>query len=98
MRYHLRYAAGLYWLLDTWQEGVPYRKPLTLNEVGADIWRMMEKGCSQEQIVDVLSREYQIPREVVEQDLAQFQAQLAEFGIKETEENKLSLNSGKEGI
>lgn len=98
MRYQLRYAAGLYWLLDTWQEGVPYKRPLTMNEVGADIWRMMEKGYSCEQIVNVLSREYQISSEVVEQDLKQFQAQLAEFGIEETEENKLSFGSRKEGI
>lgn len=98
MRYQLRYAAGQYWLLDTWQEGVPYRRPLTMNEVGADIWHMMEQGCSREQIVDALSREYQTSRDVVEQDLDQFQAQLAEFGIKETEENKLPLDSGKEGI
>lgn len=98
MRYQLRYAAGQYWLLDTWQEGVPYRRPLTMNEVGADIWHMMEQGCSREQIVDALSREYQTSRDVVEQDLDQFRAQLAEFGIKETEENKLPLDSGKEGI
>lgn len=98
MRYQLRYVAGQYWLLDTWQEGVPYRKPFTMNEVGADIWRMMEQGCSREQIVDALSRNYQISRDVVEQDLEQFQAQLAEFGIEVTKENELSLDSGKEGI
>lgn len=82
MRYQLRYAAGQYWLLDTWQEGVPYRRPLIMNEVGADIWRMMQQGCSGEQIVDVLSREYQIGTNVVEQDLERFQAQLTEFGIE----------------
>ena len=98
MRYQLRYAAGQYWLLDTWQEGVPYRRPLIMNEVGADIWRMMEQGCSRTQIVNVLSREYQISGEVVEQDLKQFQAQLAEFGIEENEENKLSLDSGKDSV
>ena len=98
MRYHLRYAAGQYWLLDTWQEGVPYRSPLLMNEVGADIWRMKVQGYSREQIVDVLVREYQTDRDVVEQDLEQFQAKLAEFGIEEIEENKLSLGSGKEDI
>ena len=98
MRYHLRYAAGLYWLLDTWQEGVPYKRPLTMNEVGADIWRMMVQKYSRQQIVDALSREYQVSSELVEQDLMQFQAQLAEFGIEETEDNKLSFGSGKEGV
>ena len=98
MRYQLRYAAGQYWLLDTRQEGVPYKRPLTVNEVGADIWRMMEQGYSREQIVDALSREYQTSRDVVEQDLEQFQAQLAEYGIEETEEDKLPLDSRKEDI
>lgn len=82
MRYQLRYAAGTYWLLDTWQEGVPYRKPLTMNEVGADIWQMMEQSCSREQIVDALCREYQVNREVIEQDVERFMAQLEEYGIE----------------
>ena len=99
MRYHLRYAAGQYWLLDTWQEGVPYKKPLVMNEVGADIWRMIEKGYSKEQIADELCQEYQIDREVVIQDIEQFLAQLKEFGIEEDEEkSKLSGNSGKEDV
>lgn len=98
MRYQLRYAAGTYWLLDTWQEGVPYRKPLVMNEMGADIWRRMEQGCSPKQIVDVLSQEYQISREVVEQDVDQFQADLANYGIEVTQEYKLPDSSGKEGI
>ena len=46
--YQLRYAAGIYWLLDMSQPGYPYRKPLPLNEMGASIWRMMEKGWGQE--------------------------------------------------
>ena len=35
--YQLRYAAGIYWLLDMSQPGYPYRKPLPLNEMGAAI-------------------------------------------------------------
>ena len=98
MRYHLRYAAGIYWLLDTWQEGVPYKRPLVMNEVGADIWRMIEQGYSREQIVDGLCQEYQMDREVVVQDFEQFLAQLAEFGIEENGESKMAGNSGKEGV
>ena len=98
MRYHLRYAAGQYWLLDTWQEGVPYKRPLVMNEVGADIWRMIEQGYGREQIVEGLCQEYQMDREVVVQDFEQFLAQLVEFGIEEIEESRLSGNSGKEDV
>lgn len=81
MRYQLRHAAGMYWLLDTWQEGVPYKKPLSMNEIGADIWKMMVQGQDKEQIVMALCREYQVTQEIVLQDVEQFQAQLLEYGI-----------------
>ena len=81
MRYQLRYAAGMYWLLDVEQEGIPYKRPLSMNEVGARIWEMTVKGLNRGQIVDSLCREYQADRELVEPDVEQFYAQLAEYGI-----------------
>ena len=86
MRYQLRHAAGMYWLLDTCQEGIPYKKPLSMNEAGADLWNMMMQGLSQEQIAERLSREYGIAGEAARMDVEQFQMQLAEHGIRvETE-------------
>ena len=84
MRYQMRYAAGLYWLLDMEQPGVPYKKPLSMNEVGADIFRMMAKGFGREQIVEELCKEYQMPRSVIMSDVEQFQAELAEYEIEGT--------------
>lgn len=81
MRYQLRYAAGIYWLLDIDQEGVPYKKPLPMNEMGAAIWEMMVQGLDKEQIVRALCREYQVTAETVKCDVEQFQNQLAEYGI-----------------
>lgn len=95
MRYQLRYAAGVYWLLDTWQEGVPYKRPFTMNEVGAAIWRMMEQGYSRDHIADVLSKEYQTAIEIVEKDIEQFRLQLVKFGIGETEKSELSDGNRK---
>ena len=88
MRYQLRHAAGMYWLLDTWQEGMPYKAPLTMNETGADIWNMMIKGYDRDKIVNSLCRKYGADREIVERDIMQFRAQLAGFGIEETEAGK----------
>lgn len=85
MKYQLRYAAGIYWLLDIGQEGVPYRKPLPMNEVGAAIWKMMVQGLDRKQIVEALCREYQVTDETVQRDVEQFQAQLAEYGIDVTD-------------
>lgn len=81
MRYQLRYAAGMYWLLDTEQPGVPYKKPLSMNKAGADIYQMITKGLDQKQIAAVLCEEYQIPESVILADVEQFRAKLANYEI-----------------
>lgn len=83
MRYQLRYAAGLYWLLDTEQPGIPYKKPLSMNRIGADILRMMSKGFDQTQIIEALCEEYRMPRSVITADVEQFQLQLSDYGIND---------------
>ncbi len=80
--YQLRYAAGLYWLLDMEQSGVPYRKPLAVNEVGADIWKLLEQGEEEEKIAEKLSAEYQVSPEAIREDITQFRRQLEQAGIR----------------
>ncbi len=80
-RYQLRYAAGLYWLLDMEQEGVPYKKPLAINNVGAYIWQLLVKGEKQEDIADKLSEECQVDRETALQDISCFLKQLEQYGL-----------------
>lgn len=75
-RYCLRYAGGIYWLLDCAQEGVPYREPVPMNEVGAAIWRMMEQGRSETEIAERISAEYGTDCDEVLQDVRQFRNQL----------------------
>ncbi len=76
-RYHLRYAGGIYWLLDCGQEGVPYKEPVPMNEVGADIWKLMEQGKTETEIIKCISDEYRVDRETVKQDVEQFKKQLS---------------------
>lgn len=78
-RYQLRYAAGLYWLLDMEQEGVPYKKPLTINSVGAYIWQLLVNGGKQEDIAEKLSEEYQVDREEALRDISCFLKQLEQY-------------------
>lgn len=84
--YQLRYAAGLYWLLDMEQSGVPYHRPLALNEVGADIWKLLAQGEEEEKIAEKLSAEYQVSPEAIREDIAQFRQQLEQAGIGVCEE------------
>ncbi len=88
MRYQLRHAAGIYWLLDTCQEGMPYKAPLAMNQTGADIWNMMIRGFRMDEIAENLCREYETDRETARRDIEQFRAQLAGFGIEGIDERK----------
>lgn len=78
----LRYAAGQYWLLDLDQPGIPYKKPMCLNEVGAKIWEFFEKEKSVDFICKQLAMEYEIDENVICEDVLQFLEQLKVYGVK----------------
>lgn len=80
--YQLRHAAGCYFLLDMGQAGVPYKRPLELNEIGAKIWEMMAEGCTTEQIADNLATEYDAESEEIRQDVLAFYERLSAYGVK----------------
>lgn len=80
-RYQLRQAAGMYFLIDREQPGLPYRRPMTLNEVGARIWELLSYGLDQEQVAKQLSEEYEVSPEEVSGDVELFCRQLKEQNI-----------------
>lgn len=86
-RYQLRYAAGQYWLLDMEQAGVPYRRPMCMNEFGAEIWKKLADGWNEEEIAEVFIREYDVSKEEILEDVIQFKISLQTYGI-EFEEQK----------
>lgn len=79
-RYQLRFAAGQYWILDMEQAGIPYKKPLMVNEIGAGIWEMGSKGMGREEIAECLCREYHAGRQEVLEDIDRFRKQLETAG------------------
>lgn len=75
-RYQLRYAAGLYWLIDMEQPEAAYISPVPLNEGGAEIWRMIESGATLAEICDRFGDMYGIPPEEAKIDVEDFIEQL----------------------
>ena len=71
-RFQVRNAAGIYWLIDMEQEGIPYRKPVPINETGAKIWSLKEQGMSQSQIAGELAEIYGISRKDAATDVEAF--------------------------
>lgn len=80
-RYQLRYAAGLYWLLDMEQTGEIYKRPVTMNECGAYIWQNYIESVSEEEIADMLHTRYGISGEEALADIREFIKQLQKQGI-----------------
>jgi len=53
----------------------------SLNSVGLAIWESLKQGCSTEQIVEKLQREYSMPHEQVLTDVRTFLDQLQSSGL-----------------
>ncbi len=77
--YQLRYAAGIYWLLNMKQRGFDYIRPLALNECGAYIWQMLCEGNDKFKIVDNLCKEFRIERDEALKDTEYFLEQLNKY-------------------
>lgn len=80
-RYQLRQAAGIYWLLDMEQSGIPYVKPVPMNEMGADIWKLYVQGFAAEEIAERLSSAYDVSAGSVKEDVSAFLEELKAQGI-----------------
>lgn len=74
--YQLRYAAGMYWLLNTKQRGLHYIRPLSLNECGAHLWRLLSAGADKAELVNSLCAQYGLERSEALRDVEGFLEQL----------------------
>lgn len=74
-KFQLRYAAGLYWLLDMEQKGPDYIKPIAVNEVGAYIWSMLQEKTKDE-VIQALGDKYGIPVDEAKRDIEEFLEQI----------------------
>ena len=79
--YSLRKAAGLYWLLDMKQIGIPYKRPMSFNEIGAQIWDLMEREYTMAAICREIAAEYDAEEEEIQKDVLEFIHQLKAYGV-----------------
>ena len=54
---------------------------ITLNSVGAFLWREIDKGATEESLVDALLNEYEVEKDVAAKDVSAFVNKLREAGI-----------------
>lgn len=81
-RFLLRNIAGTHFLLDTQYRGKQYKRPLQINDMGAEIFDMWEKGMARAEIIQSIAREYGIEEDIIANDLQDFFGQLRDFDLE----------------
>ena len=77
----LREIAGDILLVPAGKTALDLNGMLTLNEVGADIWKILPEVEHEEEIVARLLRDYDADPTQVREDVAEFISHLRELGI-----------------
>ncbi len=54
---------------------------INLNETGAFLWKVLEKGATKEELKKALLSEYEVSTDVAEQDITAFIGKLKEKGL-----------------
>lgn len=54
---------------------------IQLNETSAFLWKMLEKGAEENQLVDAMLNEYAVSREIAENDVKEFIESLREANL-----------------
>ena len=77
----LREIAGDLLLVPTGKTALDLNGMLTLNEVGGEIWKLLDEVETEEEIVDRLEQVYNVEKEVLREDVREFMGKLRELGI-----------------
>lgn len=77
----LREIGGDLLLVPAGKTALDLNGMLTLNEVGAEIWRMLPEVESEEEIVSRLLESYEAEAEIVRKDVSDFIGGLTKLGI-----------------
>lgn len=81
--YILREVVGEYVLVPVGQTALEFNGIISLNEVGACIWRQLEKNASREEMLARILEEFEVSAGEAEADLEEFLQLLREKNLLE---------------
>ena len=79
--YLLRTVAGSNIVVPIGEGAIDFSGVITLNEVGAFLWRALEEGVSKEELVKKLTSEYEVDEATASADIDTFAARLREASL-----------------
>lgn len=77
----LREVAGNYVVIAAGGDGLDFNSIITVNEIGALIWKKIDEGKSEEEIIEDILKEYSVDKETAAKDFSEFIGQLRELKI-----------------
>lgn len=79
----LRSVADNYVVVPIGKEAADFNGMITLNETGAFMWQCLEEGCTKEELVEKVLKEYEAEKEQVIQSAERFMKEIEENGFAE---------------
>ncbi len=77
----LREVADSYVVVAVGEAVKSFNGVINLNETGALLWKVLEKGAEEKDLVDALLNAYEVERELAENDVKLFIKKLTEAGL-----------------
>lgn len=77
----LREIAGDYIIIPTGKTALEFNGLITVNEVGASLWNMLQKEMTLEDLVKGILEEYDVEESVAREDIQEFLEALVKGGI-----------------
>lgn len=82
----LREIAGDYIIIPTGKTVLDFNGLITVNEVGASLWNMLQEEVTVEDLVAGVLKEYEVEEEVAREDILEFLGNLENGGILKKDE------------
>ena len=77
----LRQVADNYLVVAVGDAVKDFNGIINLNETGAFLWKILESGATEEELVKKLTEEYDVTEETAKKDVGKFVAKLAEANL-----------------
>ena len=77
----LREIAGDYVIVPTGKTALEFNGLITVNELGAFIWKKMQQDISEDNLVSAILDEYEVQEETARNDVKEFLGKLVEYNI-----------------
>ncbi len=79
----LREVAGSFIVVAVGNRVKEFNGIINLNETGAFLWKMLEKGADEDGLKKALLEEYDVTEEIAERDIRSFVDRIKEAGLTE---------------